>query len=93
MKFVAVCGQGLGSSLIIEMNIKNVLNQMGRDDIIVEHANLNLFDSNDSSINAVICGIDLSDSIDFEQKIVLNNLLDNDEIEEKLTEFLEKYEL
>ncbi|AOG60966.1 PTS system, ascorbate-specific IIB component [Spiroplasma helicoides] len=90
MKFVAVCGQGLGSSLIIEMSIRDILISMGRDDIEVEHTNLNSFNNGDPSIDAVICGIDLADSIDFENKIVLNNLLDKEEIEEKLSEFFKE---
>lgn len=89
MKFMAVCGQGLGSSLIIEMNIKDVVEELDREDIEVEHTNLNSFDASDDSISAVICGNDLSDSIDFDKKIILNNLFDKDELREKIENFLE----
>lgn len=90
MKFLAVCGQGLGSSLIIEMNIKDVVEELDREDIDVDHTNLNSFDPSDSEILAVICGNDLSDSIDFDKKIILNNLFDKDELKEKIEEFLEE---
>lgn len=88
MKLIAVCGQGLGSSLIIEMNIKDVLATLGRSDIEAAHTNLNSFDPTDSEILAVICGQDLYDSIDFDEKIVLENLLDKDELEEKVDKYL-----
>jgi galactitol-specific phosphotransferase system IIB component len=89
-KIVALCGQGLGSSLIVEMNIKKALEELDIDDIEVTHTNLNSFDSNDTSITAIVCGKDLSDAIDFQNKVVLNNLLDINEIKIKISEFLDK---
>jgi galactitol-specific phosphotransferase system IIB component len=87
-KIVALCGQGLGSSLIVEMNIKKALEELEIDDVEVAHTNLNSFDPNDASITAVVCGNDLSDAVDFENKIVLNNLLDINEIKSKISAFL-----
>ncbi|WFQ92759.1 PTS ascorbate-specific subunit IIBC [Mycoplasma feriruminatoris] len=86
-KIVAVCGQGLGSSLLIEMNLKNVVEQLDLP-IIVTHTNLNSFDPNDESILAVVCGIDLQNSINFERKIVLENLLDQQQAKQKIEELL-----
>ncbi|ACU78241.1 PTS system ascorbate-specific enzyme IIC/IIB [synthetic Mycoplasma mycoides JCVI-syn1.0] len=86
-KIVAVCGQGLGSSLLIEMNLKNVVKELDLP-IQITHTNLNSFDPNDETILAVVCGIDLQNSIDFKQKIVLENLLDQNEAKQKIIEFL-----
>ncbi|QVK03088.1 PTS ascorbate-specific subunit IIBC [Mycoplasma mycoides] len=86
-KIVAVCGQGLGSSLLIEMNLKNVVKELELP-IQITHTNLNSFDPNDETILAVVCGIDLQNSIDFKQKIVLENLLDQNEAKQKIIEFL-----
>lgn len=86
-KIVAVCGQGLGSSLLIEMNLKNVVKELDLP-IQITHTNLNSFDPNDEAILAVVCGIDLQNSIDFKQKIVLENLLDQNEAKQKIIEFL-----
>lgn len=91
MKLIAVCGQGLGSSLIIEMNIKDVVEDLEQDDIEIGHTNLNSFDPEDKSITAIICGKDLEESINFEHKIVLENLFDKNELKEKLIEFLNEY--
>ncbi|ATZ17131.1 PTS system, ascorbate-specific IIB component [Williamsoniiplasma luminosum] len=88
---MAVCGMGLGSSLIIEMNIKDVTEQLDID-CEVGHTNLNSFIANDSSITAVICGSDLADSIEHPNKIILQNLFDKEEIKEKISKFMEVYE-
>ncbi|MEG1690635.1 MAG: PTS sugar transporter subunit IIB, partial [Hafnia sp.] len=39
MKIMAICGSGLGSSFMVEMNIKKVLKKMGVD-AEVEHSDL-----------------------------------------------------
>jgi PTS system ascorbate-specific IIC component len=86
-KFVAVCGQGLGSSMIVELNVKKTLNFLNIN-ADVTHTNLNSFDPNDNSVDAIIVGKDLATSINFKNKIVLDNLLNQKEISEKITEFL-----
>ncbi|ATZ18445.1 PTS system, ascorbate-specific IIB component [Williamsoniiplasma somnilux] len=90
MKIIAVCGQGLGSSLVIEMNMKDAVDEIGAD-IEIGHTNLNSFDPNDSSISAVVCGKDLEDAINHSNKIVLNNLFDKDELKEKIENFINNY--
>lgn len=37
MKLAAVCGSGLGSSFMVEMNIKTILKELGLEDIDVQH--------------------------------------------------------
>lgn len=91
-KIVAVCGQGLGSSLLIEMNLKKAVAELKLDEIEVTHTNINSFDGSDEKILAVICGADLSDSINYDNKIILNNLLDQTEIKNKIVEFLNNHE-
>ena len=39
-KVLCVCQAGLGSSLILGMNVEAVLGQMGRGDIRVEHTSI-----------------------------------------------------
>ncbi|BAC44239.1 PTS sugar transporter subunit IIB [Malacoplasma penetrans] len=88
-KICTVCGQGLGSSLIVEMNIKNVISELGLtdNDVQVTHKNLNSYSPSDG-FDYIICGIDLADSIDAGsgQKIALENLLNVDELKSKLLE-------
>ena len=40
MKLVAVCGFGVGSSIIAKMNIESILQKRNREDIIVETIDL-----------------------------------------------------
>lgn len=90
-KIVTVCGMGLGSSLIIEINVKDVLKKLGLDlnDFQIEHKNLNSYSAQDN-YDVVICGSDLEHSIDAgnSKKVVLLNLMDQDELENKLKEAL-----
>lgn len=93
IKICTVCGMGLGSSLIVEMNAKNVLNELNLtdSDVSVTHKNLNSYSPNDG-FDYIICGMDLADSIDAGQgkKIILSNLMDKDELKEKIQEFIVK---
>lgn len=86
-KICTVCGMGLGSSLIVEMNIKKAIEELGLnlDDFDITHKNLNSYSSTDD-FDLVVCGLDLSDSIQVmkAKKIVLNNLMDINELKEKL---------
>ena len=41
MRILAVCGMGLGSSLMLKMNIQNALKELGVPDVQVEHCDLN----------------------------------------------------
>ncbi|MBW1241910.1 MAG: PTS lactose transporter subunit IIB [Spiroplasma poulsonii] len=74
------------------MNIKNVIEELKLENIEVSHTNINAFDPNDQNILAVICGSDLVNSISYQDKIVLDNLLDDNELKTKLIEFLKAYE-
>ena len=90
-KICTVCGQGLGSSLIVEMNIKSVLTDLGVSDsqVQVTHKHLNSYSPADG-FDYVVCGIDLADSIDpgSGKKVILNNLMDKQELKDKLKEIL-----
>lgn len=90
-KICTVCGQGLGSSLIIEMNIKKAIEDLGHSlsDFEVTHKNLNSFSPEDD-YDVVVCGDDLSDSVQptKAKKVTLSNLLDIQEIKEKLSKVL-----
>lgn len=92
-KICTVCGQGLGSSLIVELNAKKAISELGltENDVMITHKNLNSYSVNDG-FDFVICGVDLADSIDAGKgtKIVLENLMDQNELKEKLSSILKK---
>lgn len=89
-KIVTVCGQGLGSSLIVEMNVKQVLDELGvTNNFEVSHENLNTYQP--AGYDYVICGQDLAPSIAViapTKKLVLTNIMDLAELKAKLTKAL-----
>ena len=85
-KIMCCCGQGLGSSLIIRMNVEKVLKKMGKGGIDVAHASLS--DVNPSSADLFVVGADLAEfTHDFPHIVLLNNIVSAQELEEKLTEY------
>lgn len=86
-KMVTVCGQGLGSSLIVEMNVKQVLSELGiENEFDVTHENLNTYSP--ENYDFVICGEDIAPSIVVTsgKKIVLKNIMDTSELKQKIEE-------
>lgn len=89
MKIMAVCGSGLGSSFMVEMNIKKVLKKIGVE-AEVEHSDLA------SAVPGVadlfIMGKDIasSSSITKDKLIVLDNIISIKELEDKLSDYFNK---
>ena len=87
-KIMAVCGSGLGSSFMVEMNITDVLRELGVDDKY-EANHTSLADVVASDADIFVTGIDLADSAShLPELIVLDSLLDRDELKIKLQEKL-----
>lgn len=87
MKIMAVCGSGLGSSFMLEMNIKKVLNKIGVD-AEVEHSDLSSV--TESSADLFVMGRDIaeSSSVSRDKIIILESIISMPELEEKLEERL-----
>lgn len=85
-KIMAVCGSGLGSSFMVEMNITEVLKELGVDDKY-EASHTSLADVTASDADIFVTGIDLADSAShLPELIVLDSLLDRDELKAKIQE-------
>ncbi|UWV77240.1 PTS sugar transporter subunit IIB [Mycoplasmopsis cynos] len=86
MNIKCVCGSGLGSSLLLEMNVKTVLDKLGVDYDSVEHTNISSFTKN--GVDYVVVGADVASVLDFPQEkmIILKNILSKDELESKFKE-------
>ncbi|EFF41190.1 PTS sugar transporter subunit IIB [Mycoplasmopsis alligatoris] len=84
MVIKTVCGSGLGSSLLVEMNVKSVLDSLGVEYDSVEHTNISNFSG--AGVDYVVVGADVAPTIEFpeDKKIVLLNILSKKELEEKL---------
>ena len=87
MKILAVCGNGLGSSLMIKMNISKVLKEMGVDG--AEVGNCDLASLASAGADVVVVAKDLAGSCKTgAHLIVLSNVMNKTELKEKLEEFL-----
>ncbi|WP_434793787.1 hypothetical protein TPDSL_40060 [Terrisporobacter petrolearius] len=85
-KIMAVCGSGLGSSFMVEMNITDVLNELGVADQY-EASHTSLADVTASDADIFVTGADLADSAShLPELIVLDSLLDKYELKAKIQE-------
>ena len=88
MKILAVCGSGLGSSFMGEMNI-NVLKEIGAAGVEVDHSDLG--GATPGAADLFIAGRDIAMGMTHLKGVVeLENLLDKKELKEKLEEALRK---
>lgn len=85
MRFMALCSSGLGSSFMVELNIKKALAGLGVTDAEVSHSDLGGATPADADV--FIVGCDLADAAGgFSPLIVLDSLIDQQELETKLRE-------
>lgn len=86
-RIMAVCGSGLGSSFMVEMNVNEVLSELGLSGYEVSHSSL--ADATADQADIFITARDLEDSAShLPNLIVLDELFDKDELKAKLQEKL-----
>ena len=80
------CGQGLGSSMIVSMNVERALKKLGVSGVSVSHTSLS--EANENGADLFVVGRDLAPEIaEWKcKKIFLEQLLDMNELETKLKE-------
>lgn len=88
MKILVVCGHGLGSSFMVEMNVQEVLKNLNiEQEIEVEHSDI--MTASPEMADLFICGRDLEENAArLDEVLILDNILDKQELEEKLTDKL-----
>ena len=89
MKILVCCGSGLGSSFMIEMNIKKVLVELGVE-AEVNHSDLSSAAGIRSDI--YVGTRDIASQLTSLGGVVvsLNNMIDKNELKEKIAEAIEK---
>ena len=87
MKITAVCGNGLGTSLLISINIKAVVEELKFN---CEVNNIDLSSVSFSNSDLYIMGVDIAHSCNEPNKIILANLIDRTEVKTKLTTWLKE---
>lgn len=89
MKILAVCGHGLGSSFIMEMNLKKALQKLNID-AEVEHTDLSGVAGSDADVFVMGADIFSSANVPEEKVIIMKNLMSATEYEEKLNTYFNK---
>lgn len=87
LKVLAVCGNGMGTSMIMKMKVSNVLKRLGIE-ANVDSCSVGEAKSGIGSYDLVLASIHIVKELDAKKtKLVgLLNLLDEKELEEKLKE-------
>ena len=88
-KIMCCCGSGLGSSLMIRLNVEKVLKKLGVTGIEVLHSSLS--DASANAADLFVVGGDLENfTHSFPKVILLSNIVSIPELEEKLTAVLKE---
>lgn len=86
-KIMCCCGSGLGSSMLVRMNVEKMLNKLGKSGIEVTHSSLS--DASETAADLFVVGGDLAAFVEhLPHKIILDNIMDMNELESKLKEWV-----
>ncbi|MCC3276237.1 PTS sugar transporter subunit IIB [Arthrobacter sp. zg-Y20] len=90
MKIVAVCGMGIGTSVLLKMNAEKVLSKLGID-ADVEAADLGVAKGAAQTAQIVLTSEELATELGEvpARVIIIDNFFDTDEITAKLTEAIQ----
>ena len=87
MKILTVCGSGLGTSFMVEMNINSILSDLGVTDVEVNHSDLSSAAPGDADVFFLAKDIAEGGS-HLGNVIVLESIIDMDELREKVTQVM-----
>ncbi|HHT05961.1 MAG TPA: PTS sugar transporter subunit IIB [Hydrogenispora sp.] len=92
MKILVCCGSGLGSSFMIEMNIKKVLGELG---VEAEVGHSDLSSAKAMQADVYVGTRDIASQLELldGEVVSLNSMIDLAELKEKLSEVLRKKNL
>ncbi|MDD3185016.1 MAG: PTS sugar transporter subunit IIB [Anaerostipes sp.] len=77
------CGSGLGSSMLVRMNVEKALQKLEISGVSVSHSSLS--DAQEGAADLFVVGKDLEEFVkSLPEVIVLDNIMDKAELEEKL---------
>lgn len=91
LKVLAACGNGMGSSMVIKMKIEKALRELGNTEFKVDSCSVGEAKSQASAYDIIVASKHLIHELDGRTNgklLGLDNLMDDKEIKEKLTEAL-----
>ena len=89
MKILAVCGSGLGTSFMVEMNINQILGELGVTGVEVSHSDLNSATPGDADVFFLAKDI-AEGGAHLGEVVVMESIIDMDELRTKVTQVLEE---
>ena len=94
MKILAVCGNGLGSSFMIEMNVKKVMKEIDAE-LKAEITHTDLSTARGEKADIYVATRDIAEHLQgLEGEVIsLKNMIDIKELKEKLEEVLKKKDI
>ncbi len=95
MKILSVCGFGVGSSLVLKMNLEKAFKNNGINDVEITTSDVSSIGGNVA--NAIFTSEELADQVRSSVKdlpvIVINNFVNHEEIDEKVKNFLKEMDI
>lgn len=89
MKFLAVCGSGLGTSFMVEMNINQILSELGVTGVEVSHSDLSSATPGDADV--FFLAKDIAEGGEhLGEVVVMENIIDMDELRTKVKQVVEE---
>ncbi|PAE30349.1 PTS lactose transporter subunit IIB [Paenibacillus sp. 7884-2] len=89
MKILAVCGSGLGTSFMVEMNINQILGELGVTGVEVSHSDLSSATPGDADVFFLAKDI-AEGGAHLGEVVVMESIIDMDELRTKVTQVLEE---
>ncbi len=82
-KVMCCCGSGLGSSMMVQMNIEKALKKLGIEGVSAEHTSLS--EVSPTSADLFVVGKDIAPQLkDYPRVVVLQKIMSMKELTEKL---------
>ena len=86
-RIMCCCGSGLGSSMLVRMNVEKALKNLGYTGIDVTHSSVS--DATETAADLFVVGKDLENFVSsLPRVIILDNIMDKAELETKLKDTL-----
>ena len=89
MKILAVCGSGLGTSFMVEMNINQILGELGVTGVEVSHSDLSSATPGDADVFFLAKDI-AEGGAHLGNVVVMESIIDMDELRTKVTELMKE---
>lgn len=90
MKIMAICGVGLGSSFLVQMNIEKVLDELGVTGVEVEHADV--ASATPGAADVFFLSKDIAEGVSIDAPtVVLDSIIDLDELRQKVAAALAEF--